>query len=72
MADKTQRRFATEDCLLMVVDVQERLMPKIHECDRVDAQCSKLIQGANILGVPIVWTEQYKKGLGGWTGSFTV
>lgn len=50
--------------LLMVVDMQERLLPAIHESARVVARARVLIQAAKILGLPIVWTEQYKKGLG--------
>ena len=60
-------RFAPEDCLLIVVDIQERLMPQSHEHARVSAQCAKLIEGAKIVGIPIVWTEQYRKGLGDTT-----
>ena len=58
------RRLKPEECVLMVVDVQERLLPQIHEHDHVNAQCAKLARGASVLGVPIIWTEQYKKGLG--------
>ena len=50
--------------LLMVVDLQERLLPVIHDRDRVVARTRVLIQAAIILGLPILWTEQYKKGLG--------
>lgn len=53
-----------EDCALLVVDIQERLMPQIFEHERINRQCAKLIEGAKIVDIPIVWTEQYKKGLG--------
>ncbi len=56
-----------DDCVLMVVDIQERLLPSICEHERVSTQSAKLIEGAKILGVPIIWTEQYKKGLGDTT-----
>ncbi len=49
---------------LLVVDLQEKLLPHIHESDRVIAQCGKLLDGANALGMPVVATEQYPKGLG--------
>lgn len=64
MSESTMRHLKKEDCLLMVVDIQERLLPSIHDHERVSRQSVKLIEGAKILGVPIVWTEQYKKGLG--------
>lgn len=64
MSNAASHRIEPEDCALMVVDIQERLMPRIHNHERVGRQCVKLIKGAKIVGVPIVWTEQYRKGLG--------
>src|SRR5262245_51594580 len=49
---------------LLIVDVQEKLVPRIFELDRLLANCRTLIQGARILGVPVFATEQYPKGLG--------
>jgi nicotinamidase-related amidase len=49
---------------LVVVDVQERLLPAIFEHQRVVQNTLRLIQGAAILKVPIFATEQYPKGLG--------
>ena len=49
---------------LVVVDVQERLLPAIFEQQRVVQNTVRLIQGAAILRVPIFATEQYRKGLG--------
>jgi nicotinamidase-related amidase len=67
MSENGFRRLDKDNCALVVVDIQERLMPQIHEHARVNAQSAKLIQGANILDIPIIWTEQYRKGLGGTT-----
>src|SRR5262245_45410753 len=50
---------------LLIVDVQEKLVPKIFALERMLANCRTLIQGAKILGVPVYATEQYPKGLGG-------
>ncbi len=62
MADFLNR----EDAILVVVDVQERLVPAIH-ADLYPA-CLKniriMIEAAAALGVPILVTEQYPKGLG--------
>jgi len=52
------------DTGLLVVDVQERLVPAIAGHPRVVWNCGRLIDGAKILGVPVVATEQYPKGLG--------
>ncbi len=49
---------------LVVVDVQEAFRPAVLDFDRVVANTATLVQGARALGVPIVVTEQYPKGLG--------
>ncbi len=48
----------------LVVDIQERLFPHIHEHDALAERCAMLIRGLRILDVPIVVTQQYTKGLG--------
>lgn len=50
--------------VLTVIDVQERLLPSIHEAERVVLQCVRLVRGFHILGAPILVTEQYRKGIG--------
>jgi len=57
-------QFKPDQAILMVVDMQEKLLPFIHEKDRVLARAAVLIRAARILDLPIVWTEQYRKGLG--------
>jgi nicotinamidase-related amidase len=49
---------------LVVVDFQEGFRPAVVDFDRVAANTATLVRGARILGVPIVATEQYPKGLG--------
>ncbi len=49
---------------LVVVDVQEAFRPAVVDFEQVAAEVVKLIQGARALGVPVVATEQYPKGLG--------
>jgi len=49
---------------LLVVDVQEKMMPAIADNARVVWNVRRLIDGAKILGLPVVGTEQYPKGLG--------
>ena len=49
---------------LLVIDVQQRLMPVIHEQEKVIANVNKLLRGAEILGLETIVTEQYPKGLG--------
>ena len=52
------------DTALLVVDVQERLVPAIANHARVVWNVRRLIDGAKILGLPVIGTEQYPKGLG--------
>jgi len=52
------------DTLLVVIDVQERMMPAISGGDEVTAQISRLAAGCRQLEVPILVTEQYTRGLG--------
>ena len=53
-----------ENTALLVIDVQERLMPVIFEQEKIFANVNKLLRGAEILNLETVVTEQYPKGLG--------
>ena len=53
-----------DDALLVVIDVQEKFRPVIHQFSRVVKNVRKLAEGFRLLGIPIVVTEQYPKGLG--------
>ncbi len=68
MPDKKYTRhsglLARARAALLVVDVQERLMPVIDNAERVILNIRRLIQGASILGLPVLATEQYPRGLG--------
>lgn len=52
------------DSLLLVVDIQQKLAPAIHDSERVTANSVRLLEGARQLGVPAFVSEQYVKGLG--------
>ena len=49
---------------LLVVDIQSRLASAIHGCERVIANSGILMRAAARLGVPVLVSEQYPKGLG--------
>ena len=51
------------DCLLLLIDVQEKLVAML-EKNTVVKQSNILLKTANILGIPTIITEQYPKGLG--------
>lgn len=50
--------------LLLVVDVQEKLAPAIHEGAAAIANNRSLLGAADRLGIPVVVSEQYVRGLG--------
>lgn len=54
---------AAKSCLL-IVDMQEKLLPAIHDFERVLEKCVLLLQVAEKLDLPLIVTEQYPKGLG--------
>jgi nicotinamidase-related amidase len=49
---------------LIVIDVQEGFRKAVPDFDRVAKATATLIEGAEAIGIPIVVTEQYPKGLG--------
>lgn len=49
---------------LVVVDVQEAFRPAVEGFDAVAANAAVLARGARILGIPVIVTEQYPRGLG--------
>lgn len=57
-------RLVIADSVAVLVDVQERLYPHIHEAPELGRSLAVLLQGLAVLGVPVVVTQQYTKGLG--------
>jgi nicotinamidase-related amidase len=57
-------RLKPETAILVVIDVQEKLLPVIDRGDVVVRHVERLVRGCHILGVPAILTEQYVKGLG--------
>jgi len=62
-------RLSLERTALLVIDVQQRLLPTIFGADRVVANCTASLDAARILGLPAIVTEQYVKGLGHSAGA---
>ncbi len=52
------------DTVLCLVDLQQRLLPAISDSDRIVWNARRLVDGANVLGVETVATEQYPERLG--------
>lgn len=62
-----QMRIEAERAQLLVIDMQEKLLPKIAGHAEVVSQCSRMIRAAKELQLPITVAEQYPEGLGQMT-----
>lgn len=58
------QRLTRENTALLVVDIQERLLPVIADADAVLRRSLVAVRIARTLNLPILLTEQYPKGLG--------
>ncbi|MGH7328091.1 MAG: isochorismatase family protein, partial [Polyangiaceae bacterium] len=66
MGKEAMKRLVPKKSVLLVVDVQERLAPAMPKeaLDRLIKNTLLLLDAASELGVPVVVSEQYTKGLG--------
>ena len=53
-----------EDSLLLIIDFQQAMLKAIDSWGIIARNVNQLTHTANTLGVPVLVTEQYKKGLG--------
>jgi nicotinamidase-related amidase len=56
--------MSPEDTVLVVVDVQEKLMPLVRDAARITWNLRRLLDGAEAVGLRVLATEQYPQGLG--------
>jgi len=59
-----RKPLSPEECALVVVDIQKKLLPPIHERQRLLHNAQLLVRLANILKIPALLTTQYAQGLG--------
>lgn len=59
------RRLDPAASALAVIDIQEKLLPAMCDPQAVAQNAARLVRGAQVLQVPVLVTEQYRKGLGG-------
>ena len=57
-------RMTAKGAALLIIDVQDKLLVKMAKGPLVVANAVRLIQAAKLLGIPVMATEQYPKGLG--------
>lgn len=61
-----------EDAALLIVDYQQKLVDVMANAPAVTAEIERLAEAMNILNVPVIATEQYRKGLGPTVDSVAV
>jgi nicotinamidase-related amidase len=64
-AEITRQPLEAERCALVVIDIQEKLLPPIFEKEQLVRNSQLLIRAAGILKIPALVSTQYAKGLGG-------
>ncbi|MBA4390188.1 MAG: hydrolase [Syntrophus sp. (in: bacteria)] len=60
--DKKYDLLSREECILILIDIQDKLMPAIAEKEKIVSNAVKLVQFCRITGIPVVITEQEKLG----------
>lgn len=63
-ADVARQLLQADQCALLVVDIQEKLLPPIFNKDELVKNSQLLVRLADILKLPAIVTTQYSKGLG--------
>jgi nicotinamidase-related amidase len=62
--ERSPRLLQRQLSRLLMIDLQERLLPVIPDAPVLLANCRTLLEGARTLGIPADATEQYPQGLG--------
>jgi nicotinamidase-related amidase len=57
--------LSAQSALLMVIDIQEKLVPAMAAGGQVIRNATVMLETAGALGIPVIITEQYPQGLGG-------
>jgi hypothetical protein len=57
-------RITKENTIGLVIDIQERLFNVMDEKERLLKNCEILVEGLNVLNIPLLVSQQYTKGLG--------
>ena len=63
-AEMARRPLESAQCALVVVDIQEKLLPPIFQKEQLIRNAQLLIRAAGILNIPSLISTQYAKGLG--------
>lgn len=63
-AEIARRALEPEQCVLVVIDIQQKLLPPIFQREQMVRNAQLLIRAAGILKIPALVSTQYAKGLG--------
>jgi nicotinamidase-related amidase len=63
-AEMARRPLVADNCVLVVIDIQEKLLPPIFQREQLVRNAQLLIRAAGILHIPALVSTQYTKGLG--------
>src|SRR5215475_11763601 len=63
-AEMARRPLDPSQCALIVIDIQEKLLPPIFEKERLVRNSQLLIRLAGLLKIPTLMSTQYSRGLG--------
>jgi len=69
MPSSNPARLTRDHAQLLIIDIQERLLPYITDHEDVLAHAERMIRAAAALEIPITLSEQYPRGLGPTTPS---
>jgi len=64
LSDIARTPLQAENCTLVVIDIQQKLLPPIFNKEQLVRNTSLLVRLARILDIPVLVTTQYAKGLG--------
>jgi nicotinamidase-related amidase len=64
-AEIARRPLEADRCALLVVDIQEKLLPPIFHKEQLVRNAKLLVRAADVLKIPAIVSTQYAKGLGG-------
>ncbi|XP_065841612.1 isochorismatase domain-containing protein 1-like [Oscarella lobularis] len=57
-------RLAAENTAFFLCDMQEKFRPSIRYFPEIIVVAKRMVEAAKIMGIPVIATEQYPKGLG--------
>ena len=63
-AQLARRPLEADQCALIVIDIQQKLLPPIFQKEQLVRNAQLLIRAAGILEIPTLVSTQYSKGLG--------